>query len=84
MRFPVTHPLAVFLAAPAEPTVGPDEELPYDPVTQLQAQWNDIPDHLEILCSGERTGDPDTRSGTTEVRGYPSSTTDDDTDDSGT
>lgn len=61
MNTGVEHPLAVFLAAPAVPVVEPHEELPYDPVAQLQVRWKDIPDYMDIVCSGKHTGDPSTR-----------------------
>jgi len=77
------HPLAVFLAAPATLAIQPDEESPYDPVTQLQVRWKDIPDHMEILCSGNTTGDPSTRSATTK-NDFDHNRSNDDTDDSGT
>jgi hypothetical protein len=83
MSTQVQHPLAVFLAARATPEIEPEEEPCYDPVAQLQVRWKDMPDHMEILCSGKRTGDPSTRSATTS---HPThvSPSDDDTDDSGT
>jgi len=81
MNTGIEHPLAVFLAAPATSVIEPDEEAPYDPLTQLQGRWKDIPDHIEILCSGKRTGDPETRSNTTQGEFGQS---DHDTDDSGT
>lgn len=86
----VEHPLARFLAAPSRPMQGPvGEEPAYDPRSQLQVQWVDIENHRDVLCSGEKTGDPDTRSATTappgSTPGYPSTgRSDDDTDDSGT
>ncbi len=83
MNTGVEHHLAVFLASPATTAVEPDEESPYDPVSQLQISWKDIPDHMTILCSGKKTGDPDTKSATTD-RPTHVSPSDHDTDDSGT
>jgi hypothetical protein len=78
------HHLTKFLATPSKPMKCPAGEEPaYDPNSQLQIQWVDIEDHMDVLCSGERTGDPDTLSSTTAPpdRRYPG---DADTDDSGT
>lgn len=75
------HPLVQFVA---EPSTAFDEEKShpeYDPETQLQFHWNEINDHMEILASGKSTGDPDTRSATTN---WVNGGSDDDTDDSGT
>ena len=84
MSSSVEHPLAKFLATPSKRTQGPSGDEPaYDPNSQLQVQWVDIENHRDVLCSGQRTGDPDTRSATTEGRG-PGDHSDDDTDDSGT
>jgi hypothetical protein len=79
----VEHPLAVYLAAPAVSQSGAEETPAYNPATQLQVQWTNIANHMEILMSGEKTGDPDTMSSTTAPadRRYPG---DADTDDSGT
>lgn len=79
------HPLAVLVAEPSPITDPPDEkQVPsYDPVSQVQIPWNDIENHMEILCSDKHTGDPDTRSATTEDWWHRANS-DDDTDDSGT
>lgn len=79
------HPLATILANPAEPLGTEVEDSPtYDPISQLTVKWVDINNHLEILLSGKSTGDPDTRSSTTEAIDGMRIGSDDDTDDSGT
>ena len=78
----ISHPLAVLLSVESKPTQSA-EETPapeYDPLMQMQFVWKDIRNHLDILMSGKSTGDPDTRSATTEYF----TGSDDDTDDSGT
>jgi hypothetical protein len=85
MSTTVQHPLARLLATPSKGTESRGGEEPsYDPRTQLQVQWVDIENHLEVLCSGKKTGDPDTRSATTARRISENVDSDDDTDDSGT
>ena len=79
----VKHPLVKFVGRVATPFKQEGDVPIYDPKTQLQVNWNDIQDHLEILCSGKTTGDPDTRSATTD-NVLDHSRSDDDTDDSGT
>lgn len=77
------HPLVSLVAKPSVPFAdGPEAPPTYNPSTQMQIIWENVTDHMEILCSSDRTGDPDTRSATTEWEGGTSS--DDDTDDSGT
>lgn len=79
------HPLATILANPAEPFGTEVEDAPaYDPVSQMTVKWADINNHLEVLLSGKSTGDPDTRSATTEALDGMRIGSDDDTDDSGT
>lgn len=81
------HPLAVFVATEAEPLLFTGQissGFPgYDPLTQLQGNWNDVTNHLEVLCSDANTGEPSTVSHTTSYgphNEYP----DQDSDDSGT
>jgi hypothetical protein len=76
------HHLAVFLAEKSMPT-PPEQTVMfpgYDPVTQLQRNWNEVENYRELLCSGEHTGDPNTNSNTTVWEHHD----DPDTDDSGT
>ena len=81
------HPLAVFVATEAEPFIANGQassELPeYDPLTQLQGNWDGVANHLEILCSDPMTGEPSTKSHTTTF-GPHEENLDSDTDDSGT
>jgi len=80
------HPLAVFLATEAEPVTARQMtcDFPgYDPTTQLQGNWNDITNHLEILCSDANTGEPSTQSHTC-TYGPHNEYPDFDSDDSGT
>jgi hypothetical protein len=77
------HPLLVFLAAPAQPIPdrGQQSDFCYNPETQMPDGWNGVLSHRDIVMSGDRTGDPDTMSYTTDPG---SRQADYDTDDSGT
>jgi len=81
------HPLAVFVATESEPLPASGQVsfgFPgYDPLTQLQENWIDVTNHLEILCSDPNTGEPSTKSHTT-THGPHDENLDFDTDDSGT